>query len=65
MTRLCRLLVVVAMGAIICSSPSPASAQVEPAGSLSLTGQTTFVRPGGFFDLELRVGLGQVVVTSW
>ena len=38
---------------------APAAGQVEDAGALSLTGQTTSVRPGGFFDLELRVaGVG-------
>ncbi len=46
---------VVAIGALLGLGPRPATAQVESAGSLSLTGQTTFVRPGGFFDLELRV----------
>lgn len=39
---------------------SPQSlAQIEATGSVSLSGQTTSVRPGGFFDLDLRVaGVG-------
>ena len=52
------LLALVALVTVLVPTP-PAGAQDAGDGSLSLTGQTTFVRPGGFFDLELRVaGVG-------
>ncbi|MDH3707238.1 MAG: DUF6049 family protein, partial [Acidimicrobiia bacterium] len=38
---------------------APLRAQVDEGGALSLAGQSTFVRPGGLFDLDLRVaGVG-------